>query len=81
MLTETDLKGVRPLVTKYGDRMQPHVVDSIKGTMTDGQIADGVIVQEGRQSVLAFLPHLRSAPDTNDRLRAVRPRHSGARAY
>jgi hypothetical protein len=35
-LTETDLKRMRELVAKYGDRMQPHLVDAIKGTMTDG---------------------------------------------
>jgi Asp-tRNA(Asn)/Glu-tRNA(Gln) amidotransferase A subunit family amidase len=28
---------------KYGDHMQPHLVDAIKGTMTDTQITDAVI--------------------------------------
>ena len=41
VLTETDLKGMRELVAKYGDHMQPHLVDAIKGVMTDTQITDG----------------------------------------
>jgi aspartyl-tRNA(Asn)/glutamyl-tRNA(Gln) amidotransferase subunit A len=35
VVTETDLKGMRALVAKYGERMQSHLVDAIKGTMTD----------------------------------------------
>ena len=46
VLTETDLKGMRALVAKYGDRMQPHLVDAIKGTMTDEQITDAVIARK-----------------------------------
>jgi aspartyl-tRNA(Asn)/glutamyl-tRNA(Gln) amidotransferase subunit A len=46
VLTETDLRGMRDLVAKYGDRMQPHLVDAIKGTMTDVQITDAVIARK-----------------------------------
>jgi aspartyl-tRNA(Asn)/glutamyl-tRNA(Gln) amidotransferase subunit A len=46
VLTETDLKGMRALVAKHGDRMQPHLVDAIKGTMTDEQITDAVIARK-----------------------------------
>jgi aspartyl-tRNA(Asn)/glutamyl-tRNA(Gln) amidotransferase subunit A len=46
VLTETDLKGMRALVAQYGDRMQPHLVDPIKGTMTDEQITDAVIARK-----------------------------------
>ena len=46
MLAETDLKGMRELVAKYGDRMQPHLVDAIKGTMTDEQITDAVVARK-----------------------------------
>jgi aspartyl-tRNA(Asn)/glutamyl-tRNA(Gln) amidotransferase subunit A len=46
VLTETDLKGMRELVAKYGDHMQPHLVDAIKGTMTDTQITDAVIARK-----------------------------------
>jgi hypothetical protein len=34
------------LVAKYGDRMQPHLVDAIKGTMTDEQITEAVIARK-----------------------------------
>jgi Asp-tRNA(Asn)/Glu-tRNA(Gln) amidotransferase A subunit family amidase len=46
VLTETYLKGMRELVAKYGDHMQPHLVDAIKGTMTDTQITDAVIARK-----------------------------------
>ena len=46
VLTETDLKGMRELVAKYGDHMQPHLVDAIKGTMTDTQITDAVVARK-----------------------------------
>ena len=46
VLAETDLKGMRELVAKYGDRMQPHLVDAIKGTMTDEQITDAVVARK-----------------------------------
>ena len=46
VLTETDLKGMRELVAKYGDHMQPHLVDAIKGTMTDTQITDAVMARK-----------------------------------
>jgi len=45
VLTETDLKGMRELVAKYGDHMQPHLVDAIKGVMTDTQITDAVVAR------------------------------------
>ena len=37
---------MRELVAKYGDRMQPHLVDAIKGTMTDTQITDAVVARK-----------------------------------
>ena len=40
VLAETDLSGMRDLVAKYGERMQPHLVDAIKGRMTDMQNTD-----------------------------------------
>jgi aspartyl-tRNA(Asn)/glutamyl-tRNA(Gln) amidotransferase subunit A len=43
---ETDLKGMRGLAAKYGDRMQPHLVDAIKGTLTDEQITDAVVARK-----------------------------------
>ena len=46
VLTETDLKGMRGLVAKYGDRMQAHLVDAIKGTLTDEQITDAVVARK-----------------------------------
>jgi aspartyl-tRNA(Asn)/glutamyl-tRNA(Gln) amidotransferase subunit A len=46
VLTETDLKRMRELVAKYGDHMQPHLVDAIKGTMTDTQITDAVMARK-----------------------------------
>ena len=46
VLAETDLKGMRELVAKYGDRMQPHLVDAIKGTLTDEQITDAVVARK-----------------------------------
>src|SRR5215471_1098835 len=46
VLTETDLKGMRALVAKYGDRMQPHLVNWIKATMTDEQITDAVVARK-----------------------------------
>ena len=46
VLAETDLKGMRALVAKYGDHMQPHLVDAIKGTMTDEQITDAVMARK-----------------------------------
>ena len=46
MLAETDLKGMRELVAKYGDHMQPHLVDAIKGTMTDVQITDALMARK-----------------------------------
>ena len=52
----TDLKGMRELVTKYGDHMQTHLVDAIRGHCA----------QEMRQPGVAIHPHLRSAPDADD---------------
>ena len=46
VLAETDLKGMRELVAKYGDHMQPHLVDAIKGTMTDVQITDALMARK-----------------------------------
>jgi aspartyl-tRNA(Asn)/glutamyl-tRNA(Gln) amidotransferase subunit A len=46
VLAETDLKGMRELVAKYGDHMQPHLVDAIKGTMTDVQITDALVARK-----------------------------------
>ena len=46
VLAETDLKGMREFVAKYGDHMQPHLVDAIKGTMTDVQITDAVMARK-----------------------------------
>jgi aspartyl-tRNA(Asn)/glutamyl-tRNA(Gln) amidotransferase subunit A len=37
---------MRVLVAKYGDHMQPHLVDAIKGTMTDTQITDAVMARK-----------------------------------
>src|SRR5258708_20780045 len=37
---------MRELVAKYGDRMQPHLVDAIKGTLTDEQITDAVVARK-----------------------------------
>ena len=45
VLAETDLKGMRELVAKYGDHMQPHLVDAIKGTMTDVKITDALMAR------------------------------------
>jgi hypothetical protein len=52
----TDLKAMRELVTKYGDHMQTHLVDAIRGHCA----------QEMRQPGVAIHPHLRSAPDADD---------------
>jgi aspartyl-tRNA(Asn)/glutamyl-tRNA(Gln) amidotransferase subunit A len=46
VLAETDLKGMREFVAKYGDHMQPHLVDAIKGTMTDVQITDALMARK-----------------------------------
>ena len=46
VLAETDLRGMRELVAKYGDHMQPHLVDAIKGTMTDVQITDALVARK-----------------------------------
>jgi aspartyl-tRNA(Asn)/glutamyl-tRNA(Gln) amidotransferase subunit A len=37
---------MRELVAKYGDHMQPHLVDAIKGTMTDVQITDALVARK-----------------------------------
>jgi hypothetical protein len=50
VLAETDLKGMREFVAKYGDHMQPHLVDAIKGTMTDVQITDALMARNGPKS-------------------------------
>jgi hypothetical protein len=44
------------MVTKYGDHMQTHLVDAIRGHCA----------QEMRQPGAAIHPHLRSAPDADD---------------
>ena len=58
VLTETDLKGMRALVAKFGDRMQPHLVNRIKATMTDEQITDAVVARKKAASN----PGVSSAP-------------------
>jgi hypothetical protein len=47
---------MRELVTKYGDHMQTHLVDAIRGHCA----------QEMRQPGVAIHPRLRSAPDADD---------------
>ena len=37
---------MREFVAKYGDHMQPHLVDAIKGTMTDVQITDALMARK-----------------------------------
>lgn len=46
VMAETDLKGMRALVAKYGEHMQPHLVESIKATMTDVQITDAMVARK-----------------------------------
>ena len=46
VMAETDLRGMRDLVAKYGEHMQPHLVDAIKGTMTDVQITDAIVARK-----------------------------------
>jgi Asp-tRNA(Asn)/Glu-tRNA(Gln) amidotransferase A subunit family amidase len=40
------LSGMRDLVAKYGEHMQPHLVDAIKGRMTDVQITDAMVARK-----------------------------------
>jgi len=78
VLTETDLKGMRELVAKYGDHMHPHLVDAIKGTMTDTQITDAVVARKKcAQPGVAILPHLRSAHHADDCVPTVQAGHPG----
>ena len=49
-------KAMRELVTKYGDHMQTHLVDAIRGHCA----------QEMRQPGVAIHPRLRSGPDADD---------------
>jgi aspartyl-tRNA(Asn)/glutamyl-tRNA(Gln) amidotransferase subunit A len=51
VLAETDLKGMREFVAKYGDHMQPHLVDAIQGTMTDVQITDALMARQGPETI------------------------------
>ena len=46
VLAETDLRGMRELVKKYGERMQPHLVDAIKTPLTDVQITDAIVARK-----------------------------------
>jgi aspartyl-tRNA(Asn)/glutamyl-tRNA(Gln) amidotransferase subunit A len=46
VMTEVDLKGMRELLAKYGDHMQPHLVHVIQNTMTDVQITDAIMARK-----------------------------------
>jgi aspartyl-tRNA(Asn)/glutamyl-tRNA(Gln) amidotransferase subunit A len=46
VMTETDLKGLRRLVAKYGNQMMPHLVNAIITPMTDEQITDAVMARK-----------------------------------
>ena len=68
---------MRELIAEYGDRMQPHLVDAIKGTMTDEQITDAMVARKKVAIGPGVSSHLRSAHDADDRMRAVRPNIQG----
>ena len=46
VMTETDLKGLRQLVVKYGNQMMPHLVNAVMTPMTDEQITDAVVARK-----------------------------------
>jgi hypothetical protein len=39
-------EGCEILVVKYGEHMQPHLVEAINGTMTDIQITDAIVARK-----------------------------------
>ena len=95
VLAETDLSGMRDLVAKYGEHMQPHLVDAIKGRMTDVQITDAMVARKKitnqswrfmRKYDLLLTPTIAVAPFKQGiqgpkRLRGRRPtRSSGSRS-